>query len=113
MALTRSFRDTVMKQVREDAAFRAALVEEAIRNVIEGDVETALGQLRDIVNASMGFDTLSADTGIPKTSLMRMLSEKGNPRTENLSAILRAVGHRAGVRISVRAIAEGEMAAAE
>jgi DNA-binding phage protein len=113
MALTRSFRETVMKQVREDPAFRAALVEEAARNVVEGDVETALGQLRDVVNATMGFDTLAADTGLPKTSLMRMLGENGNPRAVNLSAILRAVGQRAGVRISVHATPVGEMEAAE
>ena len=103
MALTRSFRETVLKQVREDPAFRAALVEEAARNVIEGDIETALGQLRDVVNATIGFDTLAAETGVPKTSLMRMLSDNGNPRAGNLAAILKAIGRKVGVQISVHA----------
>ena len=110
MALTRSFRETVVRHVQENPAFRAALMEEAVRNVVEGDVETALGQLRDLVNATMEFDTLAADTGIPKTSLMRMLSDNGNPRAANLAAILRAVGQRVGVRLSVHAKSVGELA---
>lgn len=112
MALTRSFRETVMKQVQQDPAFRAALVEEAARNVLEGDIETALGQLRDVVNATMGFDALSAEIGIPKTSLMRMLSDTGNPRAANLSAILKAVGRNVGVHLAVRAEPAQELAAA-
>ena len=63
MPLTRSFRETVAKRARNDAAFRAALVEEAVQNILDGDVETALGQLRDVVNATMGFDALAAATG--------------------------------------------------
>lgn len=103
MTLTRNFKETVMRHVKENPAFLAALLEEAAQNVIEGDVETALGQLRDVVNAAVGFDALSRETGIPKTSLMRMLSEHGNPRAANLASIIAAVGRKVGVRISVHA----------
>jgi len=103
MALTRSFRETVVKRVRTDPGFRAALVEEAVQNIVDGDVETALGQLRDVVNATMGFDALAAATGLPKSSVMRMLGPKGNPRAENLGGILNALGKHAGVQIVVRA----------
>lgn len=103
MGLTRSFREAVVKHVQEDPAFRAALVEEAAQNVIDGDLETALGQLRDVVNATMGFDDLAAQTGIPKTSLMRMLGDNGNPRASNLAAILKVVGRNSGVHIAVHA----------
>jgi len=112
MALTRNFRETVLKHVQEDPAFRAALVEEAARNIIEGDIETALGQLRDVVNATIGFDALAAETDIPKTSLMRMLSDNGNPRAGNLAAILKAVGRNVGVQISVHAVPTQEPVAA-
>jgi DNA-binding phage protein len=110
MPLTRSFRETVAKRARTDAAFRAALVEEAVQNVLDGDVETALGQLRDVVNATLGFDALAAATGVPKTSLMRMLGPNGNPRAENLGVILRALGQHTGVHIVARAepVAEAE-----
>lgn len=109
MALTRRFRETVAMQVQHDPAFRAALVEEAARNVPDGDIETALAQLRDVVNATIGFDALAAETGIPKTSLMRMLSEQGNSRAGNLATILKAIGRKVGVRISVHAAPAPEM----
>ena len=57
----------------------------------------------------MGFDALSAATDIPKTSLMRMLSDHGNPRAANLTTILKAIGHNAGIRISVHAEPSGEL----
>ena len=109
MALTRNFRETIVKHVNENPAFRAALVEEAAQNVLDGDLETALGQIRDVVNATMGFDALAAETGIPKTSLMRMLSENGNPRASNLAAILKAISRNIGVHISVHAQPTQEM----
>lgn len=103
MPLTRSFRETVAKRASSDPAFRAALVEEAVQNILDGDVETALGQLRDVVNATMGFEALAAATGVPKTSLMRMLGRNGNPRADNLSGILNALGRHTGVHIVARA----------
>jgi DNA-binding phage protein len=103
MALTRSFRETVVRHVKEDPAFRAALIEEAYRNILDGDRQTALGQMRDVVNATIGFDALAGRTGVRKTSLMRMLSANGNPRAENLLAILKAIGESTGVRVTVRA----------
>jgi DNA-binding phage protein len=108
MALTRSFRETVVQRVRTDPGFRAALVEEAVQNIIDGDVETALGQLRDVVNATMGFDALAAATHLPKTSVMRMLGASGNPRADNLGSILKALRTHTGVHIVARAEYVGE-----
>ena len=65
MALTRSFRETVLKQVQEDPVFRAALVEEAARNIIEGDIETALGQLRDVDPTEVPVNFLNPRPGTP------------------------------------------------
>jgi DNA-binding phage protein len=103
MALTRNFKATVMRHAQENPAFLAALLEEAAKSVVESNVETALGQLRDVVNAAVGFDPLSRETGIPKTSLMRMLGDFGNPRAANLASIIAAVSRKVGVRISVHA----------
>jgi DNA-binding phage protein len=103
MPLTRNFRETVAKRARSDKAFRAALVEEAVQNIVDGDVGPALGQLRDVVNATMGFDALAEATGLPKPSLMRMLGPNGNPRAGNLGGILKALGQNTGVHIVARA----------
>ena len=103
MGLTRSFRETVVQRVQDDPKFRVALIEEAFQNVVDGDLETALGQIRDLVNATMGFDALAAETGILKPSLMRMLSSEGNPRSGNLLAIMKGLVRHAGVHLAVRA----------
>lgn len=103
MPLSRSFRETVARRPKSDAAFCAALVEEAVQNILDGDIETALGQLRDALNATMGFEALAAATGVPKTSLMRMLGRNRNPRADNLSGILKALGRHTGVHIVTRA----------
>ncbi len=108
MALTGSFRETVVNRAQNDPAFRAALVEEAAQNMLDGDIETALGQLRDVVNATMGFDALAEATGLPKKSLMRMLGPLSNPRAANLGRILQAVGKQTGVLILARTAAMKE-----
>jgi len=69
MPLTRSFRETVAELARRDAAFRAALAEEAVRNIFDGDVETALGQLRDVVVATIGFNACLASGHLPGPGL--------------------------------------------
>jgi DNA-binding phage protein len=78
------------------------LVEEAAQNILDGDIDIALSQLRDIVNATMGFEALATATGTPKTSLMRMLGRQGNPRAANLGRILQAIRAETGVHIVVR-----------
>jgi hypothetical protein len=62
MALTRSFRETVADRARHDGAFRAALIEESIQAMLDGDLVGARDLLRDCINATVGFDALSGAT---------------------------------------------------
>ena len=55
MALTRDFRETVQARVRRDSDFRRALLEEGVRLLLAGDVETGKAVLRDYINATIGF----------------------------------------------------------
>jgi DNA-binding phage protein len=91
MALTRDFKETVVSRVRRDPAFAKALLDEALTLFLNGDPETAKLILRDLVNATVGFEQLAADIHKPSKSLHRMLSKSGNPTMENLSAILVAI----------------------
>ena len=59
MALTRSFKETVVQRVQGDAAFAHALLDEAATLFLNGEPETARLILRDLVNATMGFETLA------------------------------------------------------
>tara|TARA_R110000772_G_scaffold60328_22_gene136294 strand:+ start:1303 stop:1620 length:318 start_codon:yes stop_codon:yes gene_type:complete len=88
MALTRSFKDTVKARADRDPAFRIGLFQEAMNAFMDGDVETGKIVLRDYVNATVGFEKLGKELHKNPKNLMRMLSAKGNPRTDNLFAVL-------------------------
>lgn len=91
MGLTRDFKETVIARVERDPAFAKALLDEATTLLISGEAETARVILRDLVNATLGFERLAKMTEVPSKSLHRMLSPKGNPSMDNLAAILSAV----------------------
>jgi DNA-binding phage protein len=104
MALTRNFKHTVIERVERDPAFAKALLDEAATLFLNGEAETARLILRDLVNATMGFEQLAEATDRPSKSLHRMLSSKGNPNMDNLAAIFSAVRRRLGVGLEVRAV---------
>ena len=104
MALTREFKRTVVERVQRDPAFAKALLDEAATLFLNGDAETARLVLRDLVNATVGFEGLAIETGKPVKSLHRMLSKDGNPTMDNLAAIVGVIRKRLGVAIQARAV---------
>lgn len=94
MGLTRDFKETVVARVERDPAFAKELLNEATTLLISGEAETARVILRDLVNATLGFEQLAKLTDVPSKSLHRMLSPKGNPSMDNLAAILSAVSSK-------------------
>lgn len=104
MALTRNFKHTVIERVERDPAFTKALLDEAATLFLNGEAETARLILRDLVNATLGFEQLAEATDKPSKSLHRMLSPKGNPSMDNLAAIFGAMRQRLGVRFEVHAV---------
>ena len=91
MALTRNFKDTIIARVKNDPAFAQALLDEALTLMLNGEPDTAKLVLRDLVNATVGFESLAEELHKPSKSLHRMLSMSGNPTLANLSAILVAI----------------------
>jgi DNA-binding phage protein len=106
MALTRDFKETVVERVRQDPAFAKALLDEAATLFLNGEPDMARLILRDVVNATVGFETLAAETGKPSKSLHRTLSRKGNPSMDNLAAIFDVVRKRLGVSLQAQAVDE-------
>jgi DNA-binding phage protein len=104
MALTREFKQTVFERVQRDPAFAKALLDEAATLFLNGEADAARLVLRDLVNATVGFERLAIETGKPVKSLHRMLSKDGNPTMDNLSAIVGVVRKRLGVAIQARAV---------
>ncbi len=84
----RDFSESVQARVARDLAFAKALLDEAATLFLNGEPDTARLILRDLVNASVGFEALAAETNRPSKSLHWMLSEKGNPSMDNLTLIM-------------------------
>lgn len=105
MALTRQFMETVVARARRDAKFRDAMFAEAINAYLAGDTHAGKAMLRDLVNATMGFEGLSAEVGKPSKSLHRMLAARGNPSTENFFGIVKALQKRTRTKLRVAAYA--------
>ena len=103
MALTRAFRETVYHRAQRDAAFRKALLTEAVNAYLSGDEAAGKAALRDVVNATIGFEQLAASLGKPSKSLHRMLGPGGNPNTANFFAILQVLQKRVGMKLTVKA----------
>ena len=102
MALTRDFKETIKARVARDPAFREALLTEGVAAMLSGDITTGKAVLRDYINATVGFDALSAETRIPPKSLMRMFGPRGNPNARNLFDVIGHLQQREGVRFEVR-----------
>lgn len=88
----------VKERAARDPAFAKAMLDEAATAFLNGEPHVARLILRDLVNASVGFEDLAVETNRPSKSLHRMLSEKGNPSMDNLAAIFGMVSRRLGVQ---------------
>lgn len=104
MALTRNFKETVVERAKRDPAFAKALLDEAATLFLNGEPDTARLALRDLVNATVGFEKLARATGKPAKSLHRMLSKNGNPSMDNLAAIIDVLRRKLHVELDARAV---------
>jgi DNA-binding phage protein len=68
-----------------------------------GDEATGKHALRDVINATIGFEQLAAELRKPSKSLHRMLGPSGNPNTANFFAILQVLQKSVGVKLRVKA----------
>jgi hypothetical protein len=76
----------VIRRVQADEAFAKALLDEAATLFRNGEPETAQLILRDLVNATIGFEQLATLTA--------------KPSMDNLAASFRAVGKRLHVNVT-------------
>jgi DNA-binding phage protein len=104
MTLTRDYKKTIVDRVEHDPAFAKALLDEAATLFLSGEPDTARLILRDLVNATVGFEQLAELTHKPSKSLHRMLSPKGNPSMDNLATIFSAVKNWLKVGFDVRVV---------
>ena len=104
MALTRDFKKTVVARVENDPEFAKALLDEAATLFLNGEPDTAKYILRDLVNATIGFEQLAQSVERPSKSVHRMLSPAGNPTMSNLAAIFAALKNAMKVELQAHAV---------
>ena len=102
MTLTRDYKETILKRTEQDPEFAQALLDEAVTLFLNGDSTTSRVILRDLVNATLGFEELALKTKKTSKSLHRMLSSNGNPTMDNLSRVFSALKDVLKVDITVQ-----------
>ncbi len=70
MTLTRDFKETVIARVQRDPDFAKALFDEAATLFLNGEADTAKLMLRDLVNATIGFEQLAQAIEKPSKGLL-------------------------------------------
>ena len=103
MPLTRDYKEGVLEMLAKRPGFARAMLREGIDALLAREYEVGKEVLRDYVNATMGFDKLSKQVGIPPKSLMRMLGPSGNPQMKNLFAVIAALQKHAGIELHIAA----------
>ena len=101
MPLSREFKVTIRERASRDPAFRRGMLRAAIEALASGEAYDGKMLLRDYINATIGFEALGAAIDSHPKTLMRILSPKGNPTLEHLSAVLRDLERREQLKIRV------------
>jgi len=99
MALTRAFRETVIKRAAGDDDYRRGLLAEAVNEILDGNLEAGRAMLRDYINATITFPELARRLNKSSKSIHRMLGSGGNPRMDSLIGVLRILQEHERVRL--------------
>src|SRR5712691_3116672 len=92
--LTKDYRESLLEDLQdpqEAAAYLTAALE-------EGDSAVFLLALRNVADAK-GMSAVAAKAQLNRESLYRMLSERGNPQLDSLTALLEALELRLAITV--------------
>jgi DNA-binding phage protein len=85
---SRPVRELIISSLREDPELAEKVYNEAVLCLVRGESEVTKILLRDLVHATVGFEAMAVALQKSPKSLYRMLSTNGNPKLDNISAIL-------------------------
>ena len=100
----RSFDEVVQARVGREEAFADALLQEAVQEMLAGELDVARSLIRVVIKGSMGYAELSRRTGTPEKSLVRMFGPNGNPTAANIFSVLAQLQRHSGVSLQVRSV---------
>ena len=103
MAITRNFRETILKRAEKDPAFRREMLIEAVNELLAGDLDAGKIILRDYINATITFEGLANEIHKSAKSIHRMLGPGGNPRADNILEIIKILQAHEHIVLKVKA----------
>lgn len=90
--------EAVVELLRDDPEFAGAYLSAVLSEADEsGGREALLAALSQVAEAR-GMSSVAERAGIPRESMYRVLSPRGNPRLETLLSVVAALGLRLDVR---------------
>ena len=91
---SRPFDDLVMENLRNDPEFAKELLKVALEESNKENGEFVLQKTLKMIAEAQGIAKVAKSAGIPRESLYRALSTKGNPRLSTLQTIIATLGLR-------------------
>ncbi len=101
MPSTNDFYDTLRERAECDDDFRASLLALAAEALVSGDLDEGKATLRVYIKSTIGYKAMADLTGVHPKSLIRMLGPGGNPRAENIVALLEQALRIEDIRLEV------------
>jgi probable addiction module antidote protein len=90
---SRDHDEAVITMIRDDPAFAAEYLRVAFEELdVEGGEAGFLAALRHVVEARGGLTLIAEKAGIPRESLRRALSARGNPTLRTMRQVVHATG---------------------
>jgi len=102
MAVTRAFRETVIRRALSDEEYRRGLLTEAVNEILDGNLNAGKAMLRDYINATITFPELARRLNKSSKSIHRMFGPGGNPRMDSIAGVLKVLQEEEKVRLSVK-----------
>lgn len=96
-----SYDEVTRRQFQADPMERRTMLQVAADSFLNGDPGDGRAALRVLIKATCGYPALAQATGIPPKSLMRMLGETGNPTSDNLFKIIRALAAQESMSFAI------------
>lgn len=93
--------DYIVAELKESAELRKYHLQDALESMMDGDPETALLMIRNVVNATGGFIGLAKAIDKDPKTVMKMLSTTGNPSAKALFSIISFLLHKENLKMKM------------
>ena len=94
--------ELIVEKLSNSDELRRLHLEDAVQTLFSKEYQVGLLMLRDLINATCGFETIGRELDKSPKSIMRMLTLESNPTVANLFAILNFLIHQEGGELDIK-----------